>query len=194
MAGNITVQDFAPLSRKGGFDLIDVRTPMEFFEVHAVGALLAPLDTLNPKIIMESRGTRAAEPLYIICRSGGRAAQACQLFEKAGYSNVINVDGGTMAWVAAGLPVNRGQRKMISLERQVRICAGLITFIGALLAIWSPWFLIIPGFIGAGLTFAGLTNTCGMGMLLAKAPWNASLNSCQPSEGCCSQNQCGGQA
>ncbi len=84
MAGSITVEEFAPMSQRGGFDLIDVRTPMEFYEVHAVGALLAPLDTLNPKLIMESRGARATEPLYIICRSGGRSAQACQLFEKAG--------------------------------------------------------------------------------------------------------------
>ncbi len=70
MAGSITVEEFAPMSQRGGFDLIDVRTPMEFYEVHAVGALLAPLDTLNPKLIMESRGARATEPLYIICRSG----------------------------------------------------------------------------------------------------------------------------
>ena len=186
MSSTITVQQFAPLSRQGGFDLIDVRTPMEFYEVHAVGALLAPLDTLNPQAIMESRGAKANEPLYVICRSGGRSAQACKMFEKAGYSNVVNVDGGTLAWEQSGLPVNRGVRKMISLERQVRIAAGLLTFVGSLLAIISPWFLIIPGFVGAGLTFAGLSNTCGIGMILAKMPWNKSLNSCPPGGGCCS--------
>ena len=186
MASTITVQQFAPLSRQGGFDLIDVRTPMEFYELHAVGALLAPLDTLNPQAIMDSRGAKAKEPLYVICRSGGRSAQACKLFEKAGYSNVVNVDGGTLAWEQSGLPVNRGERKMISLERQVRISAGFLTLVGSLLAIISPWFLIIPAFIGAGLTFAGFSNTCGMGMMLAKMPWNKSLNSCSSGGGCCS--------
>jgi hypothetical protein len=149
------------------------------------------LDTLNPKAIMESRGAKASEPLYIICRSGGRSAQACQMFEKAGYSNVVNVEGGTLAWEQAGLPVNRGQKKMMSLERQVRICAGLLTLIGSLLAFWHIGFLVVPAFIGAGLTFAGLSNTCGMGILLAKAPWNRSLNNGSAGGGCCSQGQCG---
>lgn len=186
MSSTITVQQFAPLSRQGGFDLIDVRTPMEFYEMHAVGALLAPLDTLNPTAIMESRGSKANEPLYVICRSGGRSAQACRLFEKAGFTNVVNVEGGTLAWEQSGLPVNRGERKMISLERQVRIAAGLLTFLGSAMAVVNPWFLIIPGFIGAGLTFSGLSNTCGMGMILTKMPWNKSLNSCPPGGGCCS--------
>jgi rhodanese-related sulfurtransferase len=191
MSSKISVQEFAPLSRQGGFDLIDVRSMMEFYEIHAVGALSAPLDTLNPKAIMESRGAKASEPLYIICRSGGRSAQACQMFEKAGYSNVVNVEGGTLAWEQAGLPINRGQKKMISLERQVRICAGLLTLIGSLLAFWNIGFLVVPAFIGAGLTFAGLSNTCGMGILLAKAPWNRSLNTSSTGGGCCSQGQCG---
>ena len=108
------------------------------------------------------------------------------MFEKAGYSNVVNVDGGTLAWEQSGLPVNRGERKMISLERQVRIVAGFLTLVGSLLVIISPWFLIIPAFIGAGLTFAGFSNTCGMGMMLAKMPWNKSLNSCSSGGGCCS--------
>lgn len=190
MASTITVQEFAPLSRQGGFDMIDVRTLMEFYEVHAVGALSVPLDTLNPKAIMESRGERANETLYVICRSGSRSQQACRMFEQAGYSNVVNVEGGTLEWEKAGLPVNRGQRKTISLERQVRICAGLITLAGALLAILNPWFLVIPGFIGAGLTFSGISNTCGIGLLLTKAPWNRNLNSCPTSGGCCSQSSC----
>ena len=190
MPSTISVQEFAPLSRQGGFDLIDVRSMMEFYEIHAVGALCAPLDTLNPKAIMESRGARANEPLYIICRSGARSSQAAKMFEQAGYPNVISVDGGTLAWEQAGLPINRGQKKMISLERQVRIFSGLLTLVGSLLVLISPWFLIIPAVIGAGLTFAGLSNTCGMGMLLTKAPWNRGLSNCSTGGGCCSQGQC----
>lgn len=186
MVRTISCQEFAPLSRKGGFDMIDVRTRMEFYEVHAVGALNVPLDTLDPDLIMASRGDRAQEPLYVICRSGGRSAQACKAFANAGFENVVNVDGGTLAWIAAGLPVNRGTKKMISLERQVRIVAGLLIVAGTILAAAvNPWFLVIPGFVGAGLTFAGLSNTCGMGMILAKMPWNKSLKTEDCSQGGC---------
>ena len=84
----------------------------------------------------------------------------------------MNVEGGTQAWEQAGLPVVRG-KKTISLERQVRIAAGALVFLGTILgAAVSPYLLIIPGFVGAGLVFAGITDTCGMGMMLAKMPWN----------------------
>jgi rhodanese-related sulfurtransferase len=189
MVSTISCQEFAPLSKKGGFDLIDVRSPMEFYEIHAVGSLNAPLDRLNPELIMSSRGARAQEPLYIICRSGGRSAQACSAFVKAGYENVVNIQGGTLAWVAAGLPVNRGTKKMIPLERQVRIVAGLLIVAGTILAAtFSSWFLLIPGVVGADMTCAGMRNTSGIGMILARMPWNKSLKLQDCSGGgCCSQ-------
>ena len=145
MPVRITVEQFAPISRQGGFDLIDVRTPDEFYELHAVGALMMPLDGLNPRAIMESRGDRAGEPLYIICRSGSRSILACGLFEKAGFTNVISIEGGTQAWQAAGLPVNRGLRRPISIDRQIRLAAGLCTCLGSLAAAWQPWCLLLPG-------------------------------------------------
>lgn len=186
MVRTMSCQEFAPLSKQGGFDMIDVRTSMEFYEVHAVGALSVPLDRLNPELIMTSRGARSQDPLYVICRSGGRSAQACNAFVKAGFENVVNIEGGTLAWVAAGLPVNRGTKKMMSLERQVRIAAGLLIVAGTVLAAAvSPWFLVIPGFVGAGLTFAGLSNRCGMGLILAKMPWNNSLQAENCSQGGC---------
>lgn len=83
------------------------------------------------------------------------------------------VEGGTLAWEAAGFPVERGESRVISLERQVRIGAGALVVSGVLLARFvHPAFLWLSGFVGAGLVFAGVTDTCGMGMLLAKAPWN----------------------
>lgn len=153
-------------------DLVDVRTPVEFREVHAEPARLVPLDQLEPKSVMDSRNGSRNEPLYLICRTGNRAQKAAEKFVAAGYENVVNVDGGTQAWEAAGLPVVRG-KKAISLERQVRIAAGTLVAIGtAFGAFVNPWFLVIPGFVGAGLVFAGITDTCGMGMMLAKMPWN----------------------
>jgi rhodanese-related sulfurtransferase len=117
-------------------------------------------------------GRNGSEPLYVICRSGSRGKQACEKFLAAGYTNVVNVEGGTQAWDQAGLPVVRG-KKVISLERQVRIAAGLLVLLGAILGfVVHPYFIGLAAFVGAGLTFAGITDTCGMGMLLAKMPWN----------------------
>ena len=111
-------------------------------------------------------------PLYVICKSGGRSARAVEKLTAAGLDNVFGVDGGTDAWVAADLPIVRG-RGVISLERQVRIGAGLLVAIGTTLGLLiSPWILALPLFVGCGLLFAGITDWCGMGLLLAKAPWN----------------------
>ena len=153
-------------------DLIDVRTPVEFREVHFESARNVPLDRLDPAALVRDRGGRDGEPVYVLCRSGSRGRQACEQFQKAGFANVVNVDGGTLACVEAGLPVVWGKKAM-SLERQVRIAAGLIVLLGALLG-WlvHPAFVGLSAFVGAGLVFAGITDTCGMGMMLARMPWN----------------------
>lgn len=172
----ISPAELARRCHAGTVDLIDVRTPLEFGEVHAVAARNVPLDRLDPAAVIASRRCAEDQPLYVICRSGGRGAKACEAFVKAGIANVMNVEGGTQAWEQAGLPVNRG-KKVMSLERQVRIVAGLIVFIGAVLALTvDVAFAGIPAFIGAGLMFAGITDTCTMGMLIAKMPWNQRSN------------------
>ena len=161
--------------RQGGktSQIIDVRTPAEYAAVHAEGARLVPLDQLDPPALMSSRQRPADEPLFIICKTGGRAAKACEKFQAAGFQNVLSVEGGTTAWEQAGLPVVRGTRKVISLERQVRIAAGLLVLLGVLLG-WRvhPAFLGLSAFVGTGLAFSGITDWCGMGMLLARMPWN----------------------
>lgn len=145
-------------------EFIDVRTPVEYREIHAVGARSVPLDRLDPKAF--NGGT-----VYTICRSGSRGRQACEKFVAAGCSDVVNVEGGTLAWEQAGLPVERG-RKAMSLERQVRIAAGSLVLLGVGLGLWYWPLLGLAAFVGAGLVFAGITDTCGMGMLLARMPWN----------------------
>ncbi len=153
-------------------ELLDVRTPAEYQEVHAEPARLVPLDRLDPRKVMEARNGRQDDPLYLICRSGSRGRQACERFLAAGYQNVVNVAGGTLEWERAGLPVVRG-KKTIALERQVRIAAGSLVVLGTGLgAFVHPGWLALPAFVGAGLVFAGIMDTCGMGMLLARMPWN----------------------
>jgi rhodanese-related sulfurtransferase len=168
----ISPQQLANLCKNGQVELIDVRTPVEYRELHVAAARNVPLDRLDPVALMQARNGSKDEPLYLICRSGSRGRQACDKFLAAGFPNVINVEGGTLAWAECGLPVVRG-KKAISLERQVRIAAGSLVLLGALLG-WlvHPAFVGLAAFVGAGLVFAGITDTCGMGLLLARMPCN----------------------
>ena len=166
-------RELADLCAGGGpFDLLDVRTPAEFRAVHAEAARNVPLDRLDPAAWLKTRVGEPTARVYLICGSGGRGRQACEQFHRAGFPNAVNVEGGTTAWAAAGLPVVRG-KKAISLERQVRIAAGSLGLLGAALGGFvHPAFLGLSAFVGAGLIFAGVTDTCGMGLVLARMPWN----------------------
>ncbi len=156
--------------RLDGALLLDVRTPAEFEELHIPGSRLLPLHELDAAKAAAMR--TEGQPCYVICRSGNRAGQAAQKLIEAGQENIIVLDGGVTAWEKAGLPVNRG-RKTISIERQVRMGAGALVVTGVVLGVWvDPLFLILSGFVGCGLIFAGITDWCGMGLLLARMPWN----------------------
>lgn len=174
----ITPHDLDALGRDGPpVELIDVRTPVEFRAAHAVGARNVPLSDLDPAALAAGRPATAG-PLYVICQSGSRGRQACEKLQAAGLAGVVNVEGGTRAWVESGLPVNRG-KSAISLERQVRIAAGLLVLAGVALGLFvHPYLIGLSAFVGAGLVFAGVTDTCGMGLLLARMPWNRVAATC----------------
>ena len=157
--------------------LIDVRTPAEFQEVHAKGAVNIPLDRFKAAEVISSHKLESEKPVYMICKMGGRSQKACDALSKAGLNSAVNVTGGTDAWVAAGLPVVSDRKQAFSIQRQVQLMAGSIALLGALLSFVSSWWAVLPIFIGAGLVFSGLTNTCGMGTVLAKMPWNQAANS-----------------
>lgn len=160
----------ATLQRGENPVLLDVRTPLEHSEIHLPGSRLVPLDELDPAAVAREHG--AASACVLICRTGNRAGQAAEKLVAAGMTNLHILEGGMLAWAEAGLPANRGA-KVMSLERQVRIAAGAIVLGGVLLAQFvNPAFIWLSGFVGAGLIFAGVTDWCGMGMLIAKAPWN----------------------
>lgn len=152
--------------------LLDVRTAAEFAQVHAAGARSLPLDQLEPESVKSVCKGKTGQ-LLVICKSGARAAKAIQKLQSAGMTDVLCVTGGTDAWVSAGLPVERSDRRVISLERQVRIAAGLLVSIGiAMSLLVHPAFIGLSAFVGLGLIFAGVTDWCGMGMLIARLPWN----------------------
>lgn len=156
--------------------LIDVRTPAEFREVHVPFAINLPLDRITPEAV---RDAAQGAPVFVICRSGQRAQNACEQLAKGGVENLTLVEGGTQGWVDAGLETVRGQ-KSISLERQVRIAAGTLVFLGTMLGFFAHhYWLGLPAFVGAGLVFAGVTDTCGMALMLARMPWNQARGCCK---------------
>jgi rhodanese-related sulfurtransferase len=90
-----------------------------------------------------------------------------------GFDDVRTVAGGMAAWQLAGLPMEADRRVPWSLERQVRVAAGSLVLLGVLLSVAvAHWFIWLAGFIGAGLVFAGVTDTCAMGMMISRMPWN----------------------
>lgn len=153
----------------GSLRLLDVRTPGEYTTAHIAGSYNVPVDVLAE----HSAEIRSLEsPVVLICQSGQRAGRADAVLRASGMRHLQVLDGGMRAWLDAGLPVNRGAQR-ISLERQVRIAAGTLAATGGFLALLvSPWFAAIPAFVGTGLVFAGVTDTCLMGMLLARLPYN----------------------
>lgn len=155
--------------------LLDVRTPAEFDDAHIEGAVLHPLGDLDVATV---QGLVAGKKrCVVICRSGNRARQAAErLADKV--MNLAVLDGGVGAWESAGLPLVRG-KKSISLERQVRIAAGAMVLLGVGLGTLAhPGWYGLSAFIGAGLIVSGVTDTCGMAMMLAKMPWNTRAGRC----------------
>jgi rhodanese-related sulfurtransferase len=157
------------------FRIIDVRTPAEFESVHIPGAYNIPLDQLGEH--RDELRRHVDEPVVLVCRSGQRAAQAEQRLAQVGMPNVHVLDGGIMAWESSGGAVSRGVQRW-DLERQVRFVAGLLVLLGIIGSFFVPQLRLVSGFVGAGLVFAAVTNTCTMGMLLAKLPYNRTTPSC----------------
>jgi rhodanese-related sulfurtransferase len=154
--------------------LLDVRSPAEFESVHIPGAYNVPLDTLGEHAT-EIRH-HVDEPVVLICRSGMRASQAEQRLAAAGMGNVRVLEGGMMAWERAGGRVNRGRARW-DIERQVRLVAGTIVLAAIVASVWLPAARFVAGAVGLGLSVAALTNTCAMGAVLGKLPYNRS-NTC----------------
>lgn len=154
--------------------ILDVRTAGEFEAEHIAGAYNVPLDALGEHGASLRAGI--GERMVLVCRSGQRARKAEEGLRAAGITNLHVLEGGMNAWTAASHPVRRGAPRM-SLERQVRIAAGTLAATGGFLALFvNPLFAALPAFVGSGLVFAGVTDTCAMGMLIAKLPYNRPPN------------------
>jgi len=152
-----------------GAIVIDVREYPEYAAGNIAKSRLVPLSTLKRAAENWDRN----ENYIFVCKVGERSLRAAEQMSALGFANVANLTGGIDAWKAQGLPLDRLETKVWSLERQVRAGAGSLVLITAILGltVWK-WFFAGTIFVGAGLTFSGITNYCGMAMLLAKMPWN----------------------
>ncbi|GAB2495291.1 rhodanese-like domain-containing protein [Nocardiopsis aegyptia] len=149
--------------------LVDVRTPAEYENAHIPGSVNLPLGQVDRHL--ERIVTDAGGRLVLVCQSGNRATQCQARLGAAGLTDTVVMTGGMNAWEAAGATVLRGRPRW-ALERQVRLVAGSIVLVSVLASLmWAPavW---VAAFIGAGLTFAAVTNTCAMGMMLTRLPYN----------------------
>jgi rhodanese-related sulfurtransferase len=149
--------------------LVDVRSGAEFESAHIPGSYHVPLDALREHR-QEFRSVSA--PLVLVCQSGGRATQAATGLSEAGMTNVRILEGGLNRWASIGGEVRTASRQKWALERQVRLVAGAIVLLSILASLVVPGARFVAGAVGAGLVFAALTDTCAMGMLLAKLPYN----------------------
>jgi rhodanese-related sulfurtransferase len=161
--------------------LVDVRSASEFASGHLAGAISIPLDQIESRIAdLDCR-----KSVVLVCKTGLRSTIACNLLQQLDRKAMV-LQGGTAAWEQAGFPLVSSVKTRWSLERQVRLIAGVLVAAGSLLALLvdARW-AYLSGFVGLGLTFAGITDFCAMGILLDKMPWNRPRKPpCSP--GCCS--------
>lgn len=154
--------------------LLDVREYPEYAAGHLEGARLIPLAEIEKR----AGELPKDQPIVSMCRTGRRSADAAATLERLGYTNVSQLTGGVMAWEQAGLPLEKEAHAPWALERQVRLVAGTLILLGlALSHIWAL-AIVLAWFVPLGLIFAALTDSCLMGMLLAKMPWNRSAQAC----------------
>lgn len=157
------------LSSDAGPRILDVRSPAEFATSHIPGSYNVPLDLLREH--RDELRHHLDDEVVLVCRSGARATQAETLLGATGLEHLHVLGGGITAWEKAGGALNRG-RQTWELERQVRLVAGTIVLSGVLASTVAPWAKWVSAAVGAGLAFAALTNSCAMGMLLSRLPYN----------------------
>ena len=151
--------------------VLDVRTGGEFDGVHIPGSFNVPLDTLGE----HAQDLADVEhPVVLVCKSGARAGQAHAKLTTAGKQRLHLLDGGMDAWEASGGDVVRSSSDTWALDRQVRFLAGAIALVAILASIVAPKAKWLAGGVSFGLSFSAATNTCAMGNVLSKLPYNQS--------------------
>ena len=165
------------LADKNSMDvcILDVRTQAEVNTEALKNCIHIPLHELTAERLQNEliKRNQQANTVYLLCQSGKRAEAAANQLHGKIAQDVCILDGGMNAVKQANIPLQASTKAVMSLERQVRIAAGALVMIGVVLGyVFHPGYFALSGFVGAGLTFAGLTDTCAMGILIARMPWN----------------------
>ena len=177
MIKTATVHEINELISGGGeCQVIDVREYSEFNSERIADAQLMPLSNFEK----HAAEIDHSQPVYLMCRTGRRAADAAKRLADKGFTDVHVIEGGMLEWSKADLPLIKGESRVWALERQVRFVAGLLVLTGVLLSVFiHPYFVWLAAFLGAGLVFSAVADWCGMAMLLARMPWNKGPVSCE---------------
>lgn len=164
---HLNPRELADQIQSGQISVIDVREPMEYVGGHIPGSHNIPLSRLGS-------ATLPSGPLVLVCQSGNRSEKGLPELMREGHPRPLaDLEGGMSAWQQAGLPMKRRQGAPLPLMRQVQIAAGSLVLLGVILSqTVAPGWIWLAGFVGAGLTFAGISGFCGMARLLAAMPWN----------------------
>lgn len=179
---SISVAEYLVQHQAGGPPLtVDVRTSAEVASECYPSACCLPLQDLTAESFAavlcsneDAEGGCEEQPVYLLCGSGNRASKAAEQLSQISSRPLVVIDGGINAMKQAGVELRQGDSRVISLERQVRIAAGTLIVLGVVLGtLLDPLFYGLSAFVGAGLVFAGVTDSCGMAMVLARMPWNA---------------------
>ena len=165
----LTPQEVSDQMAKGSVVLVDIREPDEFARIHIKGALSQPLSGWERAHL----NIDPAADVIFMCRSGMRTAGACDRLSTRVTGDAFVLGGGLNAWEKAGLPVTKNADAPLEIMRQVQIAAGSLVLLGVLLGFFvAPVWFGLSAFVGAGLTFAGITGFCGMARVLMVMPWN----------------------
>ena len=153
--------------------LVDVREDYEHAEERIDGAVLHPLSSFDADALRRDAGSKR---VVFHCRSGSRSLDAAERYRRNGEAT-FHLGGGVEGWKSAGKTVvQSAAARRLPIMRQVQITAGAMIAIGVGLGVTvSPWFHVLPGFVGFGLMFAGISGWCGLAKLLAAMPWNKQL-------------------
>lgn len=171
---NATIRKLVPEEVRARLDagravLVDIREPDEFARRHVTGAQSHPLskwEKAHLKIAPHA-------DVVFMCKSGMRTAGACDRLAARVTGEAFVMVGGLDGWIDAGFPVEADSNAPMEIMRQVQIAAGSLVLIGLLLGfLVAPAWFGLAAFVGAGLTFAGISGFCGMARLLMFAPWN----------------------
>lgn len=155
--------------------IIDVREKDEFEAEYIESSIHVPLSMFSQQAPVLFR-TLSEKSVVLMCRSGKRAHLVASQMTGFCEGVQLNVfEGGILEWKKQGRPTIVIKQNHLPLMRQVQLIAGSLVLFGVFLSYFvSSEFILLSGFVGLGLTVAGVTGYCGMAELLARMPWNKS--------------------